>query len=722
MTGAPTAPDGSAARRRTRYGLMTGALVLATTASCVIVAMLAAAHPIRFDATATREHTLSPRTEGLLARLTEPCEIIVVADLPSLNPAARDRVNDLLTEFAHASPNVAYNRIDAVATSDRASYVALLDRLARLKAEQLERHRAAAEAAAETTRALGEGLNRLSDGLLALRDELARAGAPADAPTGQMTDAAAAARTWSGDLRKVGDAADAALSDRIAGSSIPPVDRAEQALAQPLRRLAHELDGLRAYLERLAQTAGLSDAARAAAEAAKARTVSLRDAAARAADGVERLGSPDLLAIVRTLEAGPAVVIVSRTGATAVNFEALFPTSQRFAESGQGQGDLLFVGEELIGAAIGALSNPRNPIVVLVDASPQRLLDDAGQPASDEARSWIGKLVQRLRLRGVDLREWSVGTDDGPPPLTKLDPKGDRPVVWVTLPVANGTADGADRSDKLVRAVQGLIDRGAAVLLSVNPSTLPGVGEADPVAALAAPFGMSIDTGRPLMQRRSVPGGWSVSPALVVVGESEEHPIGRAVRGLDTLLPWPVAIALAPAEGAVEADAARTWPILQAAASDDTWGEAQWLEFRSMSQSQRGMVANPPTPDPKWDAVVGPWVVAAAAERPRPGGAAPQRFVAVGSNGWFFDEPAQRTEQVQGRTALVFPGNGELFEGAMYWLAGADDMIGASPRSRTIARIAPLSPGQLAALRWALIAGVPALTLGLGIALRLLRG
>ena len=74
------------------------------------------------------------------------------------------------------------------------------------------------------------------------------------------------------------------------------------------------------------------------------------------------------------------------------------------------------------------------------------------------------------------------------------------------------------------------------------------------------------------------------------------------------------------------------------------------------------------------------------------------------------------------RVALVSPGNAELFEAAVLWLAGQDELIATSAGARSTAMVKPLSPGSLTALRWGLIAGLPLMTLGLGILWRLARG
>ncbi|TVQ30638.1 MAG: hypothetical protein EA376_12340 [Phycisphaeraceae bacterium] len=710
----------TAAGRRVRFGALTAVLLIAMTASCAIAVMLGSTYRTRIDVTATREHTLAPRTQGLLSRLDSPHEIMVIADFDALDPRAAGRIDDVLTEFDRASPHLRYNRIDSISPGDRAAYASLLNRLVDLHADRLARHIEATEQSIESARAVATGMPRLSEAMLALRDAL-----PAqDQRHRDITNIAAVARAWAADLDRVAEVAEEALNDRVAGSNFPPVDRAQRALASPLRRIGDELLTLRNVMDQFAGSLGdepftnAPEAAELARDAARVMRP-LRDAAARGADALERLAPLELVAIVRTVEAGPCAVIVSPTGATAVRFESLFPSGATIDMGGGAGADLRFTGEELIATAIAALTNPTNPILIFVHGLNERILDDAGMPATPEMEGHLGHLLDRMRLRGIDVAEWAVAQQSSPPTLLELDPEGARPLVWATIGISVTTPEGAERLGRVVSSLEALFEAGEPVLLSVEPSTLPAVGEPDPIATLIEPFGLRIDSGRPLLRRISTASGPEIQSGQTASRSDDSHPIGRAVSGLNTLLPWSQHIEVIDAEDDAHAHA---WPLLTLDDSRDIWGEARWAEFRALSGAQRSMVSNPPTPDPRRDNIDGPWTLAAAAERRIADDIPPQRLVVVGSNGWFFDEFTQLTTHVDGRPVTRFPGNAELFEAAVYWLAGLDEFIAPSPRVRDVARLAPIEPGQLIALRWALIAGLPALTLLTGLILRLVRG
>jgi hypothetical protein len=97
--------------------------------------------------------------------------------------------------------------------------------------------------------------------------------------------------------------------------------------------------------------------------------------------------------------------------------------------------------------------------------------------------------------------------------------------------------------------------------------------------------------------------------------------------------------------------------------------------------------------------------------------------VVVGSNTWFRDDIADAAEMVDNRVRLINPGNSELFESSVYWLARQDQSIGASPEASAVPVIpSDLSTGALSAIRWMLIAGLPVVILLAGAVWRVVRG
>jgi hypothetical protein len=169
-------------------------------------------------------------------------------------------------------------------------------------------------------------------------------------------------------------------------------------------------------------------------------------------------------------------------------------------------------------------------------------------------------------------------------------------------------------------------------------------------------------------------------------------------------------------------------PLYTLPATESTWSESQWLRLWQVPESQRAMMSDLPAFDKDHDSrwpegrpgdKTQKWLLAAAAERSEVG-APPQRTVIVGANWWFFDKIAQPQISVDGRAGAARPGNTELFEASVYWLAGQDEYIAQSPNAQAFAIIQDTN--VLSALRMTTIFGVPAGVLLLGVLYRLVRG
>ncbi len=712
-----SADNHSAAARRVKYGLSTALILLAMTFSCVVIVAIGSARHVRFDVTSTGTHTLSPRTLEILARLDSPHEVFVVADFSQVDPRALDRVHDVLVEFDQRSEHLRFSAVDALAPEERTEFSSLIQRLTALYQDNLAEHRDAINDAVA-------GLAPLAGQLTALGNQLSQISAQLESVPAlahlveQASQSAAVLRTFSRDVAALEVSTNRILEERIANTDLPPVDDAADALAQPISRLTRQLEALTVYFDQLApaieneapSTAYLVRTAAGNAQQTRADSATL-------ADRLDRLPALQLMAIVRSIQAGPTIIVAASDGATAIRFSSLFPAATATNADDTSVANLRFAGEELIASAIASLSASDAPIIIFTHADPSPLLDDAGDPVSPRGEAFLGRLIDHLRLRRIDAREWLVSVDDSPPNLIEIDPEARRPVVFVTIShPAAASPEAAAGVVKLADATQALLDSGESLLISVEPSTLPRIGTPDPLVESLAPLGVEVKSGMTVLRRRSSPLGVSVFPGqLLTPSDAFDHPIARAIEGLDLLLPWPVAMNITE-------DATSAAPLLDLPANDDVWAESEWAGFRTMAPAQRAMLSNPPAPDPQFDDVEGPWTLAATIDRRLNDLARNQRVVVVGANGWFFDEFTQQARIVDGVTTAKYPGNAELFDAAIYWLAGQEELIAPSPTSMRVARIGPLTNGQLGALHWGFIVGLPALVLLAGASWRLLRG
>lgn len=683
MTPATTQPN----RRRLRFGSLSAGIVLAVTAASVLALALAERSSVRLDLTATREHSLAPRTRTILDRMDRDVEVVVVTDDSTVAPDLRRRVRDLLDTLDRASARVRVTRINPVTDAGQAAFDALRDRVRALYAADTRDRAAAMTDAVGVAATLPGRLRGLSDALQALRAN-ADTGRPADGDP--VENAAAVARLATRALEPTIDPARSAAS----GPDPDP-----SALEDARSALIQSLNGARDRADEIARTISPVDPA--TARIAEA----IRDDAARAGDLITGRPRSQADMVLRILESTDAVLVLSEGSSTAIPFSALFPAAA--TEDGAGR-TLHFLGEELISTAIASLMHPVTPIVVLTHTLPGRLLDSTGVPASPAAREALGAALDRLALRGVTLAEWPVVIDSSRPALARLDTDtvDTRPIVWFCFGTEGASAQAAARYDAYAAAVRRLLEDGESVIISLAPSARPASGADDPLAVTLAGLGIDADTGRPLISRIRVADGDAYDLSRVFNAADPATPIGRAVRGLPTALTWLTPVR--PAEGASGG------VILSVDASADTWAEAEWLGFASAPDDRAWSSAAAPTPNPRFDDVTGPWPVAVAVEHVGAGSFAPQRVVAVGSPGWFFNRLAARSTDVDGRTVAVYPGNLELLDAAVLWTAGDDAMIATGAAARDTPRIGPISDARLALLRWLMILGMPAATLALG--------
>lgn len=716
-----------AAARRVRFGLSTAVLLAATTAACVLAGVLASRYHLRWDVTASGQHTLAPRTLRVLKTVEGAHTIIVSANRAGLPQIARTRVNDLLVEFTKADPDLRVAWIDTGSGAGQESFALLLDELASSHEGELASERRVLSDAAASVPPIQEGLNALGERLVEVGRAVPGQQEPLERQAGLL-------RALATRLQGAMDSLVESASATVAGVELPAIDRAQREAAPLLDESARAAGAVAEFARRLAETRP-DDLAGALAQLA-AGAERIRDAAARSADAVAQLEPSDPLIVARTLEAGDAVLVTGPRGTVAIDFPSLFPAVG--AGNASPEADL-FTGEQLIATALGALNNPSSPIVVFVHAENTTLLEPSGAP-TPVARQAFGATLDRLRLMRFGIAEWAVARQGTRPDLSAQNPRGERPVVFVVFGAPSRAAldprepalitDHSERVDKLGAAIRSLLGSGANVLLSVEPSDRPAIGDTDPCTAPLEALGVSIDTARPLIRRESSPTGPLTFTALVTRDADPASPIGRAIDGLAVVLSWPSPITLTGAPGV------RAEPILRVPASEGAWGEAQWFLVRALEARSRQnpleplALAEPPAPELARDLTAAPpdgWLVSVGLERPRdalPGGSGegPQRVVVVSAAAWFDDLRAGATRSLGGQRVRLYPGNAELFDASLFWLAGLDDLIAPGPQVRDVPRIARIQPGALTAMRWVLIAGLPLGVLLLGALIRLVRG
>jgi len=195
-----------------------------------------------------------------------------------------------------------------------------------------------------------------------------------------------------------------------------------------------------------------------------------------------------------------------------------------------------------------------------------------------------------------------------------------------------------------------------------------------------------------------------------------ENAIASAIKGLPLSIEWPISLSVAPSLPA----GVTVWPLYSAADEGTTWAESQWAAMWA-TRGQVDREADIPMFDPARDLKSPSWLVAVAAEKRGSASTRAQRVVAVGANTWYMDERSQ-VMHADGRSAESSPGNLELFEASVYWLAGQDELIAQSPQARAVALVKPVSEGQVKLVRLVVIVVLPLLVLVVGGLYRWVRG
>lgn len=710
-------PPARASRRRGRYALNSAVTALAATAACAFLLLIASRLSVEITALSTREHVLADRTSRLIDRLQDDYDIVIAANFESIDPEAARRTLDVLDSFDRASDRISVTVLDIAQASGLQRFTSLMNDLVSAHQGKIQEQVGALTAAAEAAETAADSLGALSDQLTHAADAV-----PDDWPKpGELRDVlaqrAAASRLLAADLVEAATTARASLQQQLDFAPIPPIDLAYDAIRPVLRNAADQVGQVVRDLERLSDSREklappvVADALKPALDTGRR----IRDAALRAGDTLDRTPPLAILSVARTLEQTSAVLVIGppdgpRGGVTAVDFSSLFParlpTDERPFQIDQRQR-----AEELLATAIASVSDDSLPIVVFLHAEEQRF-----------SPKWpfVGQAMERLSLRGVDIAEWPVVLDSQPPDLSAFPNAAKRPVVYMVFPTSPSTPQAAARMGRLATTIEQLVKNGKNVLLSLQPSTLPTTGNPDPMAAFLKPYGVAVDTGRVLLHEINTQQGRVVSPAFDAVTAAGDHALIGAIRGLPARLPWPMPIHLG--EASVEAGPVRLSPIVTIDDDGATWAEADWVAFSQVPAAQRASVINPPDEDSDRDDGDGPWTVVAAAQLPREG-APPQRLVVVTAGVlWMTDPVTQAASVIGNRRAFAFPGNLELLESSVFWLCGRDEYVATSAAARDIARIKPIPSGQMLAIRWLLIGGLPLAILLIGALLRLLRG
>jgi ABC-2 type transport system permease protein len=657
------------------------AVVSGALAALLAVALVGMANAPRaaalVDMTKTRAYTLAEPTRALLAEVEGDWTVAVVLSNVTTSPEVVRQVDEVLERMGESSAGrVRTVRVDPDDPADSGRFEEVLERVQAVDAPARARYEPA----------LAEGV-RAFDALagLAAREQTTLAEVvrtlPADSQDRVEIESLRAAFAQ---LTAQKGAFDASLRElRTASPTRPFADdaRAAQSLAANLRHWSEELQGAARALSARQRERVDSTALAAWLEGAVPAYLDAARQLRAAQDALEQLPPLAGAEVGAALAAGDAALIIGPPGV------AVVPGAQMVAGGGGGDRggvsfDRRFRGEQMIAAAMRGMRSRSLPVAVFVHG---------GSPGALRARpdhADFAAAADALRSARFDVREWVPG--EGPEPTA---PAG-RPMVWIVIPPMDrdGVREGP-RDRVLLQAAERLVQRGEPVLLSVGPSLLPLLGQADSWAVLLASRGLTADSGRSVLQL--VPTGPGRAQTVVeqlVRDFAGGHPIGSAVDGQLARFDR-----VAPVVTVRDQDV-----IASIEPSGDRWIEDDWRrDFRQRLEP------------PQQKLLIAPATVVAASQVQ--GAAGPMRAVLVGSPTWLSSTVADAADSLGGgRVALRYPGNRELLVNAVAWLAGRDELVAGAGSGREVSRLPRLSRGERIGVGVAEALGVPAVLAAMG--------
>jgi hypothetical protein len=700
--------------RHLRAWVSTIIVVAAVLLSVVLANLIGARTSTRFDLSFTGTHKLSPRTAQLLDRLPPGYQIVLAVDRAGVDQRAYDAVVDLLTNMADSSPSLGLRIVDVGQPRQRAQFEQLVadlrerDRpLVAQQAQQLEKAAAEFTQAASTLRQTQAELESLAQAVPVERSDardIREFFTQRSDLTGLLAD----------QLELLADAVRTGIAP-VAGT-LPDTATMRDRVLPELEKIDTQLAPVVSQFGRFASTQAMPETHKPASARLGRTLAGVRDALRIEADALSRFERASVFRVASALEQGEACLIIGppEAGLTGIDRDTLIPSAAGLGAAGvRAPTEIARRAEDLVSIALSSLASHDRPILVMLHAEVEPFV--MSTPAFEQ-------FIERNRLRGVDVVEWSLLTHPEPPALEPIDPGGTRPVVYFVIAPNSAAASvagnedlaGARRAAKLGVTLAALLDNGASAMVCVNPSVFPTFGDIDPIAATLEPFGLRALTGSPLVfERLEGNGQRRTLTAVDAVGVQNDNTLSQAIASLSARLIWPIVIDVQPVQG-IETNA-----VLEVEGGTDRWLESQWIGLWQAASGSGGVTA---TYDPARDVRRDQYIVARSAERTQDGTPRPQRVLCIGSNAWALDRVAQARATVDGRLIPLHPGNLELIDASVFWLAGQDAMIARGASTASAPTVSAIEPAMRTRLEWGLIAGLPLGVLVLGVGYRIIRG
>lgn len=672
---------------------------------------------LRYDLTATRQYSLSPQTVRVLSELENNYTLVALIDPRAQTLEDRvqiQRVIDLVQEYGRYSPRLTVERINP------ATDVTQADRLYQRVRERFESRLETLVGATEQGRVALAGAAEQLATVTALMGAVAEDDALINQASMRMVEGVYAAfQRLDADLSTV----DAQIEQQL-DQPLPDYRAIRESLVVTLSQVDETfLTQAIAAFERVNRVADTPDNAKDKLLQAIERMTVLRETVRKAVSDLQFAEPVEAYDRTRTaLVTQESVVILGPDRVRVVPLNEMFRAVPRDLVEQAGELELGFIGEEKLTGALLSMSMDSPPMVVFIQPGRAPAIGERGQ---------YQYVAQRLRSASMRVEQW-LPTGQvtqfgqmpaGPPPQAESGQK----TIWIVLPFpppdpSNPTSMmNAGEKTKITELLDERLARGdaAMVMLGVEPGA--AFSEPNPILGWLEGFGLYPQLDRIVLRQVRLPDRRSANTARFDVTQwPDDSPITRALAGMPAVFVQASPIDLGAKPNDDESSDDMPDPTKPRAAltplvvlrSPDMWSTSDLVSPEQVGEAPIDEATRRAT-----------FTVGVAAER------SDSRLIVVTDPMWAMDlitsnassTLSQQTVGLAEYMGAAFPGNAELFVNSVYWLAGLDELIAASPRTQDIRRIDAIAPETLTAWRWILVAGMPVLILVIGVAVWLVR-
>jgi hypothetical protein len=372
-----------------------------------------------------------------------------------------------------------------------------------------------------------------------------------------------------------------------------------------------------------------------------------------------------------------------------------------------------FAGEQQITGAILALSMPSKPRVVFCRTAGGPPLTDPGMEGYQQAGPFAA-VAARLQTYDFEVQEKDLsGTyamqaqqqgQQAAPEASDAD-LNDKNTVWVVLATTSATDPMSGAPITVGPKIAAHLAAGGSVLLVTQPQS-PTQQPGEDFNPILKDWGIELLAGIEAVHE-TVPTSDDADQDVVSAAQSQpvvftftnygDHPLAKPLRSLEGLM------GLIAVVNTHHFDGVNTTPLLPIPGAPEypkAWGDANLDQLQQDMQNRLS-----PTFQPDKGDIPEPIFGGAVAEKEvAPGSSEPAgRLVVIGTP-TFMDSQLVTYSR---NHVLVFPGNGELFNNCVFWLAHMDQLLAISPAAMDVNRIEEISPPMMRVWQIAVLVGIP---------------